>query len=269
MKSISPSGRAFAENLFRNSIYQNTHLGWLELWDLPSAGGNILIDRDNGRNFLIAIQPAEKGTVWLHSFYADSEPGDYPLVKKIKELSHGPHISLYAISSHQWFAGLLEQNIFRKSDEIVELETAEIRQPVHLYSSRSHAFSYAVSEDIIREFEQAFPPLWRLNSAEIHCACETSSYKLVLKEERKNIGCLLADFADGNCHIQRISVLPEFRNQGAASLMIRQMIKDAEKSGINHFSVNTNKNNTAAMQLYKHMNFMTQVKSFPVYYRYI
>lgn len=255
--------------MFEGSIYQNSHLGWLGLWDLYAADGSIWIDTFRHGNFLIGLQPCADSILWLHSFFADKIPGDYPLAHKIKELLPPGRHSVYTISSHSWFNKLLENNSFHKYDEIVELETTEINLPRRNAPDGSFSFNYSLSDSVIESCETVFPSLWRLNTAEADRAKETSSYKLAVVSNRQIIGCLLADFDDGNCHIQRISVFPAFQNRGAASFMIRQMVKDAEKNGITSFSVNTNRNNTTALHFYEHLNFSIQGKRYPVYNRYI
>ena len=269
MRSVTPAERESVEFLFQNSIYQNNHLGWLDLWDLPAANGSIYLDTVRHSNFLIGLQPSSTSIFWLHSFLADKIPGEYPLPKKIKELLQTGRHSVYTISSHSWFNKLLEKNSFHKCDEIVEMETTEINFSVHDNFENNYTLSDALSISDVEACEAIFPPLWRLNRAEADYAYSASSYKLAVLSNRRLIGCLLADFADDNCHIQRISVFPEHQNRGAASLMLRQMVADAKQSGIKNFSVNTNRNNANAVRFYEHLNFSVQGKRYPVYYRYI
>ena len=269
MRSVTFAEKESVEPLFEGSIYRNRHLGWLNLWDLYAVDGSVWIDTFRHSNYLIALQPSAASVLWLHSFYADKIPGSYPLAHKIKELLPPGRYSVYTISSHSWFNKLLENNGFHKCDEIVELETNEIDIHIRNTPDVNYSVTDNLSNSVIESCEQIFPPLWRLNTAEADRANKTSSYKLAVMSNRQIIGCLLADFADGNCHIQRISVFPEYQNRGAASFMIRQMVTDAKQNGITSFSVNTNRNNTTALHFYEHLNFSIQGKRYPVYYRYI
>ncbi len=269
MRSVTPAERESVESLFQDSIYQNSHLGWLDLWELQTANGSIWLDTFRRNNYLIGFQPSSPSIVWLHSFFAEKIPGEYPLAKKIKELLPPGKHSVYTISSHSWFNKLLEKNSFHQSDEIVEMETAGINFSVHGDFDSDYTLSDVLSISDVETCEAIFPPLWRLNGTETALAYKTSSYKLAISSDGQLIGCLLADFADDNCHIQRIAVFPEHQNRGAASLMLRQMVTDAKQSGIKSFSVNTNRNNANAVQFYEHLNFSIQGKHYPIYYRYL
>ena len=218
---------------------------------------------------MIGLQPSSSFIFWLHSFFAEKIPGEYPLAKTIKELLPPGRHSVYTISSHSWFYKLLEKNNFHKCDEIIEMETNGINIAAHGDFDSHFTLSEDLSISDVEACETIFPPLWRLKGPETDRAYQTSSYKLSVLANEQLIGCLLADFADENCHIQRISVFPEYQNRGAASLMIRQMVTDAKRSGIKSFSVNTNLNNADAVQFYEHLNFSVQGKVYPVYYRYL
>lgn len=269
MRSVTPAEKESVESLFQGSIYQNSHLGWLDLWDLYSADGSVWLDTFRHNDFLIGLQPSSATIFWLHSFFADKTPGEYPLAKKIRGLVPPGRHSIYTISSHSWFNKLLEKNNFHQCDEIVEMETDGINIPAHGDYDSRYTLSDVLSISDVEACETIFPPLWRLNRTETDRAYKTSSYKLAVSANNRLIGCLLADFSDDNCHIQRISVFPEYQNRGAASFMLRQMVTDAKRSGIGNFSVNTNRNNANALQFYEHLNFSVQGKRYPVYYRYI
>lgn len=269
MRSVTPAEKETVESLFEGSIYQNSHLGWIDLWGLYAADGSIWIDTFRHNNYLIGLQPSTASIFWLHSFYTDKIPGDYPLAHKIKALLPPGRHSVYTISSHSWFNKLLEKNNFYQCDEIIELETTEIIFPIRYTPDETYSVTDNISNSIIESCEIIFPPLWRLSEAETERAVTTSSYRLAVLSNNQIIGCLLADFDDGNCHIQRISVFPDYQNRGAASFMIRQMVNDAKQNGITSFSVNTNRNNSTAVRFYEHLNFSVQRKHYPVYYRYI
>ena len=255
--------------MFQGSIYQNSHLGWLDVWELYTADGSIWLDTFRRNHFLIGLQPSSPSIFWLHSFFAEKIPGEYPLTKKIRELLPSGRHPVYTISSHSWFNKFLGSNSFHKCDEIVEMETNGINIAAHCDFDSHFTLSEDLSISDIETCEAIFPLLWRLNGPETDRAYQTSSYKLGISSNGQMIGCLLADFAEDNCHIQRISVFPEYQNRGAASLMIRQMVTDAKRSGVRSFSVNTNLNNTNAVQFYEHLNFSIQGKRYPIYYRYI
>ena len=257
------------DSLFEKSIYQNKHLGWLDLWSLADVGGTVRIDQFREKYFLLGIQPSGNHICWLHSFYASGDPEGYPLHERMKSCLPAGRHSVYSISSHNWYCNLLKKNGFTKCDEIIQMETAEIILPKNNFDIEPSDFSTSQTEEIRRFCEPSFPPLWRFSEEEFSLAVKTSNYKIVIKVGTKTAAYLLADISDDNCHIQRIAVSPEYQNLGAGSKLVHKMINDARSCGINNFSVNTNSNNKAACHFYKVMNFKILDEIFPVYHEYV
>ena len=156
MKQIQPDERESAKAVFQNSIYQNSHLGWLSRDEIYNAGGQIWLDVCRKRNYLIAVQPSESKFCWLHSFYADASPQEYPLAQKLRGILRARRQPVCTISSHSWFNKLLEKNQFRKCDEIVEMETAKIMFPG--FEHKNFSLSYEITAEAVINCEHAFLP---------------------------------------------------------------------------------------------------------------
>ena len=269
MRIIDQSEVSQSIGLFDNSAYTNSHLGWIELENLISNHGSIWLDSIRNTKYLIAILPNKTNLYWLHSFYSTGRPESYPLTEKLKSCFSAGTMSVYTISSHNWFNSLLEYNGFRKCDEIIQMETADIHSN-NIYTK----FSFEVLtgneiDNVYNHCESSFPSLWQLGKNELSIAINGANYARMIVNGNKAIAYLLADYESDNCHIERIAVSQDYQNQGVASSLIHQLIIDMESKCISKFSVNTNKNNSSAVSFYKKMNFAISGQIYPVYHRFL
>lgn len=267
MKKIIPSQKKQTEEFFERSIYQNRHLGWLDLWQLHETGGAVFSDRET----LLGFQPVRGDIIWLHTFYSKNNPLQRDIIGNIRSCLSSGLYSLYSISSHKWYSSLLESNGFQKCDDIIEFMTGDIRP----------AGKQSCGEALIQEFhpeeydtvrnkcEQAFPALWQLSKFEFDFACDDANYKRIIQIQDEIIGYLLADIDENSCHIMRIAVAPSHQRQGFAALLMNDLIRYCAAGNISLFSVNTNKKNSAAVCFYESLNFHLQNEAFPVYHRFL
>ena len=269
MKNVSSTDKNFIENLFIDSIYTNSHLGWFDIWQITNNNGFILFEEEKSNHFLIALQPVTSSIYWLHSFYSSSSPKTYALSDKLKNnLPQGRH-SIYTIASHKWYSDLLERNGFRISDEIIQLETTDISLPDISENLKVNEFPSEMVNAAWVNCEFGFPPLWRISKKELSLAHESSNYKRVITYSGNPIAYLLADINEEDCYIERLSVTPDFQKNGFATSLIAHMVKDCHKIGISRFLVNTNLNNKEAIRFYKRLNFRENGERLPVYHRFI
>ena len=269
MKILSSSDKETTEALFASSIYTNTHFGWFNCWQAAENNGAVWLDEKDLQKYLISLQIVDPNTLWLHSFFSTSSPENYPLAEKIRTLLKPGNYSVYAISSRNWFSSLLQNNGFKLSDEIIQMETVSLSTNVKETDRDILSFSSEQSDIVWHACENLFPPLWRLAREEFHEACTASNYRRVLIKDRKIAGYLLAEIDKENCDITRIAVLPEYQGKGYGNKIISSMNLDCIRLNIRTYSVNTNKKNTAALQFYKGLNFKQEGNSYPVFHRYI
>lgn len=267
MKSVLPHEIEAEEQKFSESIYQNQHFGWLNLAQLHEAGGMVFSDE----NTLIGIQYAGAGIAWLHTFRSRKAPGKFGLTEELRKCLPKGLWSVYAISSHNWFTGLLQYNGFQKRDDIIQFQTSFIRFD-RLNKTSGLKISEPGTKPDYTQFhacEAAFPQLWQLSEKEFGYACEMSSYRRVILENDTVIGYLLADLDEESCHIDRLAVAPAYMHRGAASALTASLAEDCARMGIRSFSVNTYKKNSAAVQFYTALNFHIENISYPIYNRIV
>ncbi len=269
MRAVSFSGQESVRRVFPDSAYENAHLGWLDVWQIEQNGGRVFLDEEIPGGVLIGLQPANHDTLWLHSFFSKQNPTDYDVSGSLKKCLADGIYSIYTISSHNWYSALLMRNGFRPCDEIIQLETNRITIPAHVFPSDQNPIDMSDFDSIRKNCECSFPPLWRLRKTEFEAAFQDADYKMRIGYGEDIRGYLLAAVDPDNCHILRLAVNPEYQHQGIASGLISRMISECEKKGIRNFSVNTNKKNSAAVNLYHSLNFLQSGRTYPVFYKRI
>ena len=268
MDPCAPSGQTDIDRLIADSPRQNIHLGWMDLSEIEPSSKIIRIEETDHGKILLGLQHVGGSIYWLHSFCCPSEASVYDLSGALKTCLPSGDNKIYAISSHLWFSELLEKNSFVKCDEILQYESGDLSVPK---VQTGYQIRPLTGEQIREAFacETVFPPLWRLGSREFVKAFQTSSLNIFIGINGDFAGYLLADPDEDNCHINRLAVPQEYQNSGAATALLSAMAEECRARNITHFSVNTNKNNTAAVNFYLRRNFSREGRTYPVYGRYI
>ena len=270
MKNCLPSEKGAVEALFSDSIYQNRHLGWLDLWDLPGIGGSVRLFGDKSFQCLIAVQPVADKVCWLHSFYCSSRPSpELYFIRALKTFFTEGTTSVFTISSHRWYSDLLERNGFKQCDEIIEYETDRIMIPHADVSQITSPLPDSMITSVMENCETAFPVLWRLSKKELETAFSDADYRQMIGDTDHIHAYIMADLSDRHCHILRLASNPGYQHQGFATGLVRRMVSDCEEKGITTFSVKKKKKNSAATDFYRALNFIQLEKVYPVYHRYL
>lgn len=269
MRHLTVSETKTAETVFSNSLYKNEHPGWFDLLQVSENSGSVFLDTDNGRSVLLAFQPISQSLTWLHTFYADSDPLNYDLAEAARNCGLDRNCAVFTISSHEWYSALLRKNLFRKCDEIIQLETDRISLPRQIDHYEVLPFEEKDIKPAFTKCESSFPLLWRLHQREFTSAWESASYKRLIRSGNTCAGFILAEVSENNCHITRLASAREMQHKGIASALVRWMILDCGNGEISSFSVNTNRNNTDALTFYSSLNLKQTGKTYPVCFRYI
>lgn len=269
MRRICQSEKDAVESIFLKSIYRNEHPGWFDLWQLSETNGGVFLDETDKYRIVLGFQPISQSLMWLHSFICDRFPSDYDMIRAIRACGFSRGSAVYTISSHGWYSMLLDRFSFRKCDEIIQLETDNIRVPSKAMDLTAEPFDKADAARIHEACEPAFPPLWQLHEREFSAACEWADIRLCIRHKGVIAGYILAELVDGNCHISRLAVAGNYQHLGKASALVRNLIYACRERGIASFSVNTNKTNAAAVAFYNSLNLKQTGKTYPVCYKYI
>ncbi len=111
--------------------------------------------------------------------------------------------------------------------------------------------------DTLAELEKiCFSQPWSYKSLEEELSNDTA-YFYVAKESdgERIVGYIGLYIVLESCFAANIAVFPEYRNRGAATALLRRAFLTATAHGAEFISLEVRRSNTAAISLYKSLNF--------------
>ena len=97
------------------------------------------------------------------------------------------------------------------------------------------------------------PTPWKIDTFKQVLEVRTMSF--VIKDQNKIIAFCIASKVLEECHLQNISVIDEFRNQGLGTYVIEVLIGRAKIFGLKVIFLEVRESNKVAISFYKKLNF--------------
>lgn len=111
-------------------------------------------------------------------------------------------------------------------------------------------------DDVFEIDKQSVPIPWSKNSIEEEMNNILAKF-IVAKDDDKVIGFAMCWFIMDECHIGNIAVLPDYRNQGIATMLLEDLLKDCKKDhGTCNLLLEVRESNIPAQNLYKKLGFI-------------
>jgi len=103
----------------------------------------------------------------------------------------------------------------------------------------------------------SFPSPWHESTfrGEIYNRQISFPYVIVHKQENKVIGYVIYWRLDREVHINNIALHPDFRRKGIGETVLRWVLDQIQKQGINLVSLEVRPTNVAALSLYRKLGF--------------
>ena len=97
------------------------------------------------------------------------------------------------------------------------------------------------------------PTPWKIDTFKQVLEVRTMSF--VIKDENKIIAFCIASKVLDECHLQNISVIEGFRNQGLGTYVIEVLIGSAKIFGLKEIFLEVRESNKVAISFYEKLNF--------------
>ncbi|HRW04844.1 MAG TPA: GNAT family N-acetyltransferase [Caldilineaceae bacterium] len=110
---------------------------------------------------------------------------------------------------------------------------------------------------------QTFSPLWHFGEAGLHELLFTSRLQVATVQETL-VGYTAISYTNGSAHLARLAIHPQWQGQGFGHLLLRDVLLDARREGINTVMLNTQVHNSRAQQLYRSYGFRPTGQIVPV-----
>lgn len=112
----------------------------------------------------------------------------------------------------------------------------------------------------------AYAPLWRHSSQALaHAFSQAFSFD-VIEVDGRIIGFQLSTRSGYNgAHLARMTIRPEWQQQGVGSALLTHTLQQYQTHGIRHVSLNTQVENIASQRLYKKFGFQANGERLPIW----
>jgi ribosomal-protein-alanine N-acetyltransferase len=111
----------------------------------------------------------------------------------------------------------------------------------------------------------AFDLLWHNSLAALNQAYRQAVLASVAESSQGVIGFQVSTQHAYGAHLSRLAVRPEAQGQGVGQALVADLLRNLEKRGASHLTVNTQADNVASLALYRRLGFVETGEHYPVY----
>ena len=225
---------------------------------------------------LVVIPFNADGNTWVKLLAIDKS---YPLANTgremfsicLKKLSEEKSpLAVHSLALWDWYEQILIRSNFTYQDSIITMERniSANNLQVETIPINAHQILPVTALDVYKVVEidkQSFSPPWQLSCAELSNAISNSDYVTGVRVNDNLVAYQISSVRLTNVHLNRIAVLPEYRNQKIGSSLINDIFAHYHNSIVSTISVNTQASNEISRKLYRGYQFHETEDSIPVY----
>jgi len=174
---------------------------------------------------------------------------------------------LAALGLSHWFETLLIDSGFSTSESVVVLEYGG-ELPFISGHDRNITIRIMVERDLPTIFtidRDCFPPIWQNSLATLSKAYHLSAYNTVALLNDTIVGYQISSATSNLAHLARLAVSPAHQNQHIGFSLVADMVNHFDSLAVWNFTVNTQSNNAASLNLYRKMGFSLTGEEIKVY----
>lgn len=256
---------------FETRVHRNfdwkTPLDWLG--DSPF----LVLERNNRLVAALACPPDPKSIGWIRLFAVHASLSAreawqalWPAAQAMLSEMDGPQTA-GAITVHNWFRELLEEQGFQHHHDIVmlawlpkELPDQPKRRDVNL-----RPMNYDDLVEVEKVDHQAFFPLWRNSLQGLKTAFKQAMIATVAEVDDRMVGYQISTSNAMGGHLARLAVAPEYQGRGIGYDLVYDVLQQFYRRGADQVTVNTQSTNRFSVKLYKKLGFISTGETFPVY----
>lgn len=172
-----------------------------------------------------------------------------------------------AIVIKDWFHDLLKASGFTSRQSIVMLERdggapppLVLEDQVTIRSMMTFDLPAVAEVDAL-----AFDLLWQNSLPVLERAFPQAVWASVADHQGEVIGYQLSTRNSLGVHLARLAVRPSWQGKGLGYALVADLLQKAGRSGITHFTVNTQSDNAESLALYQKLVFHETRERYPVY----
>jgi ribosomal protein S18 acetylase RimI-like enzyme len=184
---------------------------------------------------------------------------------------HETPLLVHVLAGEPWMQRVLNVSGYTLADTVVYFRL----EPLTVLSSESgktervvlESASPALSAELAELDAETFDPLWHFDSSDM-AEMSLRGRMRVARVERQAAGyAALLPGGQGDAHLARLAVHPDFQGRGVGRRLLEDAIAFAREEGYRAMTLNTQASNDRSQSLYRAMGFRESGVSLPVYTR--
>lgn len=259
-------------NLIHFEALVHRHLDWRPPLDWIGHQPYLVAVQD--RDLLAALacpeDPPDVAWIRLFAYSADIEADQawsalWSTARS--QISHRPDVVIAAIPLQDWFTRLLQTSNFVQTTDVMILLWKGAELPACQENSQITIRPMNIDDlDQVEHLDSAaFGKLWRNSRASLELAYRQAAVATIAEKEQRIIAYQISTANHLGGHLARLAVHPDSHGQGVGYTVLHDMLKQFERRGARHVSVNTQSDNLASLALYKKAGFEFTGETYPVY----
>ncbi len=260
-------------NLIHFEAFVHRHLDYRPPLDWVGRDPFLVLEDDGRIEAAIACPPDPPSVGWIRLFaassiispeYAWNNLWDNSLQSLVSD-HQVKHIA--AIPLYHWFRTLLKKSGFEQTFSIVMLsrDTSSIPNPP---PSKEIAVRPMTLDDLnmVQKIdEDSFTPVWANSVEYLEIAFRQAIAATVAEADGELAGYQISTATTIGAHLARLAVLPKLQGKGIGYALLYDLIHQISRRGSCTITVNTQKNNSASLHLYKKVGFEFSGEDYPIY----
>jgi [ribosomal protein S18]-alanine N-acetyltransferase len=233
-----------------------------ENWtDCPDKSLFIVAEDATGIRGAIVAWPDESPVAWVRLGVLDNtlpleEWFDqvWPAVERgLKQFSTK---SVLWMDHQEWAAPVLSLRDFRQFTDVITLTRIKVPAPETLgATAQMRPATIQDIDEIVGIDHRAFTPHWWHGKDTIRARITRAVSFTVALQNKTIVAYAETDISGSNGHINRIAVVPDRQNQGIGALLLQDTLTTLWQNHVKSVTVNTQRDNLAALRLYRRFGF--------------
>lgn len=259
-------------NLIHFETMVHRHLDWRPPLDWIGSKPFLIAEKDYKIIASLACPPDIHDVAWIRLFAVSSDVNTqdawtslWSLAKS--QLSKDDVKIVAAIPLQSWFSRLLESTGFTRTTQVIMLLWKGTKSPPQKEIPEVTIRPMNIDDlEAVEDLDHlAFGKLWHNSQESLTLAYRQAAVATVAEKDNQIIAYQISTANHLGGHLARLAVHPDFHGQGIGYAVLQDMLKQFERRGAKHISVNTQVDNPASLALYKKAGFFLTGETYPVY----
>ena len=260
-------------NLIHFEAYVHRHLDYRPPLDWFGKEPFLVLEQNQSIVSTLACPPDPAPVAWMRLFAAASRPlAESSWIQLWEEARTNlrsmekPRLAA-AIPMQSWFERLVSASGFEQTHRIVMLswENRSLPAALPVEGLNIRPMTLDDLQAVQRVDAAAFPLIWQHSLAYLELAFRQAAVATVAEKDGDLVGYQISTGTPIGGHLARLAVEPDLQHLGIGRVLLHDLLTQFMRRGARTVTVNTQKNNSASLKLYRHMGFVLTPEEYPIY----